>query len=172
MANDTLMTEGRKRTVNLITPREFLYVRDVEIASAVAEADRDALREGMWMVEKASTATGPSELKLTPDDESELVAPATIGLPRMIFADGDRADIMFSGKAPVICGVGWIARSKHFKSTSVDPGDYLTILGGASVTGDYGKLEIWAANKVAVARCLWVGTEWIEFVAIDPRKLD
>jgi hypothetical protein len=169
---ETMVATGRTTTFKLVTPKQYVWARDIDIAASVASSDQDLLREGMWVLEKASSNAGPTEVKLFPASGTESAAPASIGIPRCLWADGDRYDVAWAGKAPCLMGHGWIGETKKFVSTSVDAGDYLAVAGGSDATGDYGKLKIWSTGLIAVARCLVIGSTWLTFQAIDPRKLD
>lgn len=172
---DTLMTRGRVPSFELITPRSHLYIPEIQIAdwgtNGLSDADREAIRAGMWFREFAVPLTEEAKLRLIAD-ATWGTPPASLGRFVCAWLDGDRSDLKFSNSIPVIKSPStWMAKTKLFVDTSLGAGDALTVYEGSSVSGSYGYLEEAATGETCVGRVLSISNGWLTFEAVEPYKL-
>lgn len=159
---------GRTETARLITPKGYCFFK--ELPHSLSDANLDLVREGVWLVEKASAmAPGTPTLNL-PTAALTSSNFTSIGIPRFVFIDGDRHDVDWSEGLTVIDGWGWRASTTCFdvNAGALAAGDFLTVYHGASAAAPVGYLEQATSNDIVVALCTGNDGTWLSFVAVQP----
>lgn len=163
---------SRDRTFQLITPKEFLHIWDV--THDLSEANQDLIREGHWVNFGVNVSDSIPHLTLTTTNDDWALGTGYLqSNPKCVFVDGDRPDVDFAGKLPIIMGFGWIGRTTMKTSATIFPGARLTVdVGdGSTAAGDYGHLRLGTNGEVCVAHAIAAETDWVTFEAVPPYEI-